>query len=166
MRDDVYKQVRKGIGGSEPIPADKILDLVESLPANPIIVEVGTWFGGTAREIALTREDATVYCVDQHISNEWRSNIKEVNVEDRVHGIQGISWDSAHLVPDNVDMVFIDADHEYVSVVKDIIAWKDKVKIGGIISGDDIGMDGVDRAVKELMPNAIKFHRIWWLIKS
>ena len=69
--------------------------------------------------------------------------------------VEGCSW----LVPagyenESLDAVFIDADHSYESVVKDIAAWTPKVKRGGIIAGHDFCVDfsGVIRAVSEAFP--------------
>lgn len=38
---------------------------------------------------------------------------------------------------DTFDLVYIDADHTYESVKKDLYAWYPKVKSGGIFSGHD-----------------------------
>jgi len=46
-------------------------------------------------------------------------------------------------------LIYIDADHDYQSVKNDIIAWKEKVKPGGIISGHDYH-SGVKQAVDEI----------------
>jgi predicted O-methyltransferase YrrM len=51
---------------------------------------------------------------------------------------------------ETIDMVYIDADHSYASVKADILAWSDKVKVGGLIAGHDYGMEDVSRAVDEI----------------
>jgi hypothetical protein len=61
------------------------------------------------------------------------------------------SWDAAsHYADSSLDMVFLDADHEYNSIAKDIDAWRPKVKRRGILAGHDyvVGF-GVPRAVNE-----------------
>lgn len=40
------------------------------------------------------------------------------------------------------DLVFIDASHDYQSVLNDILAWKPKVRKGGIICGHDFFKSG------------------------
>ena len=55
----------------------------------------------------------------------------------------------------SLELVYIDASHDYDSVRDDIRAWLPKVKKGGIISGDDYGWEGVQRAVNELVPKAV-----------
>lgn len=54
-----------------------------------------------------------------------------------------------------LDFVFIDAQHDYDSVKRDIELWTPKVKRGGLISGHDYDdkFDGVRRAVDEAFPD-------------
>ncbi len=74
-----------------------------------------------------------------------------------------------------LDLVFLDADHSYKGVKRDIAAWLPKVKRGGWLGGHDyynhIGPDfdftGVDRAVDELARNfGVKIEEdlnfTWW----
>lgn len=54
--------------------------------------------------------------------------------------------------PESLDMVFIDADHSYEAVSRDIQAWLPIVNDGGIISGHDYGVyPGVAKAVNEIL---------------
>lgn len=62
------------------------------------------------------------------------------------------SWDAAPYVEDgSQDIVFIDGDHRYESVKRDIELYWPKVKAGGVLCGDDFGpaFPGVVRAVDE-----------------
>ncbi len=70
--------------------------------------------------------------------------------------------------PDDFDLVFIDANHEYTQVRDNILAWLPKVRPGGILSGhdytDEIPMfSGVKRAVDELFGKEILLghDRVW-----
>lgn len=56
----------------------------------------------------------------------------------------------------SLDFVFIDADHTYESVKEDLLAWLPKVKVGGVIAGDDYPWPGVSRAVNEIIPNNVQ----------
>ena len=47
-----------------------------------------------------------------------------------------------------IDFVFIDADHSYEAVKKDILAWKDRT---GFLCGHDYGHPGVRQACDELL---------------
>jgi len=84
--------------------------------------------------------------------------------KDRLTILQGVSWDMADKVKDNsLDFVFIDADHEYESVKKDILAWTPKLKEGGMLSGHDTHFDGVYEAINELIPtwSATGIDHVW-----
>jgi len=70
------------------------------------------------------------------------------------HIIQADSVDAAPFIADgSLDFVFIDGDHAYEGVKRDIAAWLPKVKPGGWLTGHDYGNKpdgGVRRAVDEL----------------
>ena len=56
----------------------------------------------------------------------------------------------------SVDFVFIDGDHRYEMVFKDIEAWFPKVKIGGIIAGHDYAWcTDVRRAVHDYFGSGV-----------
>ncbi len=61
------------------------------------------------------------------------------------------SNDAIKQVLEEVDMVFIDANHGYEWIKKDIAQWAQKVRNGGIVSGHDYSLDfvGVIKAVNE-----------------
>ena len=52
-------------------------------------------------------------------------------------------------IPEPLDFVYIDGNHAYEHVSKDITLAGQLVKKGGIIGGHDIGSLGIDSAVKE-----------------
>ena len=54
-----------------------------------------------------------------------------------------------HFEDDSLDFVFIDADHSYESVKRDIELWSPKVRTTGLIFGHDINWGDVARAVGE-----------------
>ena len=72
----------------------------------------------------------------------------------------GNSWDMAAMYSNkSLDFVFIDADHSYESVAKDIDAWRSKVKQGGFLAGHDFcaTFSGVVNAVTERFPRVMVF---------
>ena len=133
--------------------------------------EVGCAGGNTTGRIMRRCENLHLYAVDlwgpvpdkegggtqykdwdfKHIRTKFNKAI-ESHV-DRVTVLQGLSWEMADKVEDgSLDFVFIDADHEYESVVKDIKAWTPKLKPGGMLSGHDTHFEEVLKAIKELVP--------------
>jgi len=81
-----------------------------------------------------------------------------------INPIRTTSIEASKLYEDNsLDFVFIDASHKYVDVKDDIKSWLPKVRKGGILAGDDIIWGGVEKAVKELLPEyqtAREFFRV------
>ena len=142
--------------------------------------EVGVWKGHSisflASKIKELNYDAKIYAVDlfeDAIDEKWNKNLKEeISVITKIYNkvlennevrhmitdIKGTSWEMANNFEDeSVDFVFIDAGHEYDSVVKDITSWLPKIKKGGIISGHDyFNPCGVKQAVDELITD-VKF---------
>jgi predicted O-methyltransferase YrrM len=66
----------------------------------------------------------------------------------------------------SLDFCYIDAEHKFESVNKDIQLWLPKVKNGGWIAGHDISIPGVSAAVVKNFPNKewVKFIDTSWLI--
>lgn len=74
-------------------------------------------------------------------------------------------------IPDKVDFIYIDGNHNYEFVKDDINRYYDKVKSGGIIGGDNFEMKYFDvmKAVMEFVQKKnLKLNGMWadwWIIK-
>jgi hypothetical protein len=62
----------------------------------------------------------------------------------------------------SLDWVFIDTDHSYESVVRDILAWAPKLRLGGLLSGHDFGSRGVMDAVFRSLTTVSNVGDIWF----
>lgn len=117
--------------------------------------EIGSLRGRSAFALA-TACAGPVYCVDPWDDDAGHclpAFLEAVGHLPNVHPIQGFSPAAAERVPD-IDMVFIDGDHEYDSVIADIDAWLPKAR--QLLCGHDYyvpaehaGFPGVPRAVQE-----------------
>ena len=69
---------------------------------------------------------------------------------------------------ESLDFVFIDADHSYNGVMRDVEAWAPKVRKGGMIIGHDIHFPTVKQAVEELYGegNYIVEDDFLWLVEK
>lgn len=150
-------------------------------------VELGVWKGDSTSYIARQLNDTDqVYAID--LFDEWQTDnetalrvipniynmfldtINRAQVTQRVTPIKSISWEAAKQFEDeSVDVVYIDADHSYESVVNDIEAWLPKIKQGGIIAGHDAGFSPVIKAARQCLKNITVRHdwgNTWYTYKQ
>jgi len=126
------------------------------------IAEIGVYHGKTARHILEACELDEYYCIDPvqyYPFAEWLIERRKQIKTDIQYWI--VRSDMAVKVIDNqsLDLVFIDALHDYDNVKADIESWKPKVRNGGILCGDDYGQihcEGVKEAVDEVFGNNIE----------
>ena len=161
-------------------------EFVKLCQNNAIIVEVGSWKGRStiylAVEIFNSGKDIKLFAVDtwlgqldlgihqdeEHVKNGtiyklFVDNMKVVNDQKEiVFPIRAESVKAAADFEDcSLDIVYIDASHNYEDVKKDIEAWLPKVKLGGILAGHDYGWEGVNRAVNEMLPNNFEVRKFY-----
>ena len=135
------------------------------------ILEVGCFKGDTTIAIAKEFPNARVYAVDHFKGSEsdhtsdlvallggpgkmwevFRQVVKDSGC-DNITMCNMSSEQAAGCVEDRLDLVFIDADHSYEAVWRDIELWLPKVRQGGFLCGHDFWTDqfpGVTKAVLE-----------------
>lgn len=145
------------------------------------IVEVGCWRGRTTRALA-DNAKGKVWAVDtwagntehhaelaEHsrgwLWNEFRNNTRDL--DDKLYICVGFSTSIAQTFAENgmkVDMVFLDAAHDYRSVKADILAWRPLLSNFGLLAGHDYADEwpGVRKAVTELIPRfSLPVGSIW-----
>ncbi len=133
---------------------------VGHFPSGSIFVEVGCYYGKSviflAEEINRVGKNIKVFAVDTF---DYKEGVKEKvdiypdflnNITEYLNIIVPFKVPSilaGHKFGWEADFVFIDANHEFESVLMDILIWKRVVKRGGWIGGHDYNDDGVRRAV-------------------
>ena len=131
---------------------------------DPVIVELGSWQGKSSVLLAAGlcgALNARVFCVDPFESDEnpryqsdyydplvakmrhslkegFDRNIRRCGVAGIVHTREGYSYEVAQGWKDPIDVLFIDANHEYACVHRDFMLWSPFVKSGGIIALHDV----------------------------
>lgn len=105
---------------------------------NGTAVDLGTYKGRSATLLAQKSKmvlsiDRFPNCDDPGYSfPEVFKTLKEL--APNVYLFKGDSSDEANMVKDNsIDVIFIDADHNYTSVERDFLSWYPKVKSGGYV---------------------------------
>jgi predicted O-methyltransferase YrrM len=147
------------------------------------IVEFGSFQGRSTRAMA-DNTSGTIWAVDPwngdypgnfgepvaintYVFPEFKKNLEDHILSGRVIPVRGFS--TGFSLPHQVDMVFIDGDHRYKEVVKDINKAQEMVRLGGIISGHDYNSEGwpdVTRAVHDTLGKVSVEDSIWWTQKS
>jgi methyltransferase family protein len=118
------------------------------------VVEVGSLHGRSAFAL-LNACNGPVYCIDPWDDDRYESFMDECGHFSNLVAIRACSPGAADQVPD-VDMVFLDGDHEYEGVVADIEAWLPKTR--KLLCGHDYGhpdYPGVARAVDEILGDQV-----------
>lgn len=121
--------------------------------------EIGVYRGLYSETLCKVMPDLDLLCVDNWAYGKYKRAEKECRERLKPYRttlVKLTSVEAAKDVPDgSLDFVYIDADHKYENVMADLEAWTPKVKIGGIVSGDDFykfpkrGDTGVMQAVSE-----------------
>lgn len=162
---------------------DVIAGLCQSIDAKTF-VEVGCKSGRTTGFVLANCPDIRVIAIDpwvvqpksddptretyddwdfEKIEREFWENVGEhkdrctvlrATSETASAGDAGFCNGNCVAIPKHVDVVFIDALHDYASVVQDISLWWPRVREGGFICGHDFNHNwpGVMRAVAEHFP--------------
>lgn len=166
--------------GLMPIPvedrADSILQRLEGME-NPVGVEVGVFTGEMSRRL-LRRQDLTLHMVDSWIQHSPESEYGKTDYHGKLDegdqercfqntvAVTNFAGERAKIIrkdslaaadefdDESLDFVFLDADHTYDAIKKDIEAWSKKVKKNCIFGGHDYDHPlhptwGVKRAVDE-----------------
>jgi len=138
--------------------ADRVA-MLKACPRNGIVVEVGTWRGDFSRHIAEQLQPAEFHLVDLDFGP-----LDEDGVRSRFKGeLAKHAGDSATTVRelgrDFADMIYVDADHSYEGVRRDLAAAHFALKPGGTMMCNDytnwcsysVEPYGVARAVNEFV---------------
>ena len=138
--------------------------IARKLKDGDTFVEVGSWKGQSIIHLAQRLQDqaklANIHAVDTFegdkdtgladVYAEFQANIKNARCCDINHWQLPSAVASKAFADASLAGVFIDAAHDYDSVLADLKAWRPKVKEGGIIAGHDIDAEGVQRALAEM----------------
>ena len=90
--------------------------------------------------------------ISQEEVTGWKNRAMEV-LGDYMHKVTVLEMPSAeavaHITDNSLDYVFVDGDHSYEAVLRDVNHYWNKVKPGGIFAGHDWNLSDVTRAVTE-----------------
>ena len=121
-----------------------LADIVQFVPNDGIIVEIGTFKGGTSflMHTATRGRNVKIYTVDIAPHSKAYENLKETDVNIWVRSSEeaAVKWRSSR---EKIDLLFIDGDHEFKHVFHDFNMWIPHLKPGGLVVFHDY--DPVER---------------------
>ncbi|WP_046864943.1 class I SAM-dependent methyltransferase [Microvirga massiliensis] len=128
-------------------------ELLERLPHQARVAEVGVEHGHFSRHILSTTSPAELHLIDL----DFGGLDPVLRGDPRVHIHRGLSHEVLATFTDaSFDWIYIDADHSYAGVRRDATAAAEKVRPGGFLVFNDfahmdpfLGAYGVHRAVVE-----------------
>jgi predicted O-methyltransferase YrrM len=137
-----------------------------SIGENLSVAEIGSWLGRSSYVLARAIEDkrgSCLHCIDafdgagdaasEELYHEerkkiggdnpllmkFKSNMEKAGVLPRIKVHKGYSFDVINKFEAKLDLLFIDGNHDYQSVLKDYMEWSPLIKKGGHIAFHDVG---------------------------
>lgn len=145
-----------------------------------IVVEVGVYEGALSRMFAALPSLERLFIIDSwdgsycdfgqaHMDKiaasvlAWGAGVTDRATIHRVDSAVG----AAMFADESVDFFHTDGDHSLDGIRADITNWLPKVKVGGIMSGDNYEASTVAQGVDELLPHRQlgANGRFWWARK-
>lgn len=126
------------------------------------IVEIGSYVGGSTvllAEGSARGHRVPVYAIDPHLAYEseglnlpstafsFELSLTKTFACRFVTAIYGYSEKVVEKVPDGIGLLFVDGDHSFEAVRKDLSLYKNKVAVDGLIALHDFKKQGVSLAV-------------------
>jgi predicted O-methyltransferase YrrM len=149
-------------------------EVVKVLPNGSNILEVGTWLGKStcflAQQIYNSQKNIKVYAVDTFkgedtcefqtdkvkdnggtIFNEFWKNVNDLGLQEIIYPVISESHNCVDKIHcKKFDFIFIDADHKYLPVKRDVESLFPYLKPRGIFAGHDYEKE-VQQAVDEFL---------------
>ena len=172
-----------------PIPKEKyrilIAKMCEEAKAK-IVVEIGVYAGALSHLLAETSALEHLYIVDPwiwekfgpgHMDKIARKVEKWADSTSTVTVLRMGSLEAVEKFDDgSIDFIHIDQRHGYERIKSDIRAWWRKLRIGGMISGDNYEYPPLAKGVDEILPErqlsgigklrGVTAWRIWSAVKT
>ncbi len=132
------------------------IELLKLLPKNGIVAEIGVWRGEFSSKILEHCNPKHLYLIDgwahqnpdlynsgfnlndEVLEKEYQAVVLKFKNDPRVTIVRAFSPEAVELFENNFfDWVYLDGNHNYHAIKQDLYTWYEKVKVGGLIVGDD-----------------------------
>lgn len=95
-------------------------------------------FDGSGDEFFQNNYKSSIDKMDNDLLTEFKRNMEKYGINQKVTPVVGLSEEVAHQVPEQIDALFIDGNHEYESVKKDFDNYTAKLKQNGLLLFHDV----------------------------
>jgi len=157
----IHDGKRKGNAKPDPNTVEReranLARILNNMGLAGVGAEIGVYKGDHAKKLLSIWKGKRLICVDhwtvldekdprivpflmtkEELDAAKATAFKNLKDEKRCEIIEAESTDAARLIKDeSLDFVYIDTAHDYKAVTRDLNAWCDKVKDGGLITGHD-----------------------------
>lgn len=166
--------------------ACELYKIIKSLKGRKLILcEIGSWLGRSSYVLAKAIEDkkeSCLYCIDpfnglgdepskiiykqkqgalsKSLLEKFAENMENLGVSDVIKVIQGYSFEIIRKFNKKIDLLFIDGNHNYKSVLNDYLEWSPLIKKGGYIVFHDVGASHTT-GPKQVVEQEIVRNPIW-----
>lgn len=180
--DNHWKEVEQITGWFSRDEAIAMQRIVKQLAPGARLVELGSFQGRSSVVIAsVLSKDSRLYCVDHfegsaehqgqadldNLLEIFINNIKKFHVDNKIRALAMTTLEAAtKFTEKSLDLVFIDASHDYESVKSDILQWYPKIKPGRFLICHDYqtpGWPGVAQAIEILQLSGEMIGGSLWL---
>ena len=155
---------------------------VKSLAPGSVLIELGSFQGRSSVALAaVLPPNSVLYCVDHFRGSEehkqmnidtsnllgaFQENLIKFGVKEKIKTLVMSTTEAlGHFSPASLDLVFLDAAHDYESVRRDLLDWYPKLKPGGYLFCDDCHTNwpGVMQAIQSVnLPGQIVVPALWF----
>lgn len=156
--------------------------LAETASKSKLIYEIGSYAGRSTRALADNTKGvvhaidgwntanyagnnsgAVIFNTNEQIFNQFYCNMKD-HIESGKVIVPFKNWED-YYPKQCADFIFIDGEHSYENVKRDIEKALNLIQAGGILAGHDYAMpwEGVIKAVNETFVTVNQVNTIWWL---
>lgn len=172
----------------EYVSGKGIVDIINENYGEVTGCEVGVCLGVTSEYYMNNIKNLKkLYCVDNYpeyvdwtnfvVDREKQDAMKQHAYErlekykDRIEFVYEPSTEFAKTISDEtLDFIFIDADHSYEGALRDFESYYRTVKTGGLFSGHDFTLPGVNKALNEFFKDRYSEikeleNNAWYIIK-
>jgi len=130
--------------------AEGLRDLIADLPEGITMAEVGCYRGESTLMFMQSGKVKKLYAIDTWPPGQFEIAEREFNEKLAGYNVVKLKMTMEEAVKylPKLDFIYIDADHSYEWVTKDIIASLKVIKLGGLIGGHDYADNYSTRVVK------------------